>query len=119
MKLNCVGLTTWGVTARTAFAELQQEQANAKAKPIDLIFMSSPNKNLILRQQTLTVRLRQLRQGRIAALDGFDALSVFPFTSAPALQAGGRLCHQLNAERRQHLQYCAERWIHVAAERSV
>src|SRR5713101_5655345 len=30
-----------------------------------------------------------------------------------------RLYQQLHAECGQHLQYCAERWIHVAAERSV
>jgi hypothetical protein len=41
------------------------------------------------------------------------------FFSTPALRAGGPLGHQLHAERRQHLQDCPERWIHVAAKRSV
>src|SRR5258705_11482091 len=41
--------------------------------------------------------------------------SLYSFT----VSVCGRLYQQLQAECGQHLQYCAERWIHVAAERSV
>jgi hypothetical protein len=43
----------------------------------------------------------------------------FYVPSVQALRAGGPFDDQLYAERGQDLQYCPERWTHVAAERSV